>query len=259
MKRIVKINASELNRLIMESVRTILSEESETDHNLRYDRYGNEIKKGGQGWGIDPTMSNKQGYDKDGNPSQWFSRSVAVATAVMIKDGGEWYVLANERGSGTPDYQGYWNLPCGYLDYNETAEEAAMREVYEETGIKCQNIKNIGHSTSPNENRQNVCFFFISFLSGSIDNYQFSKENMEEGEVGGIKWVPVSDADSVKWAFDHDVLIQKILNKYGGKMYGDNTNYANAEQMLDKAIELVRNGADEEYIISFINRIKEKL
>lgn len=257
MKRTIRLKESELKRLITESIRTVIQEETNTG--VKYDRYGNEIKKGGQGWGIDATMSNKQGYDEKGNPSQWFSRSVAVATAVLIKDSGEWYVLANERGSGTPDYQGYWNLPCGYLDYNETAEQAAMREVYEETGIKCQNIKNVGHSTSPNENRQNVCFFFISFLSGSIDDYHFSKENMEEGEVGGIKWVPVSDADSVKWAFDHDVLIQKILSKYSGKMYGDNTNYTNAEQMLDKAIELVRNGADEEYIISFINKIKQKI
>ena len=253
MKKIIRLTESDLHRLVKESVKKLLREEPET----RYDRYGEVIKKGGQGWGVDPSMQNRQGYNEDGTKGPWFSRSVAVATAVMINDGGEWYVLANERGAGTPDYQGYWNLPCGYLDYNETAEEAAMREVYEETGIKCQNIKNIGHSTSPNENRQNVCFFFISFLNGSIDDYQFSKDNMEEGEVGGIKWVPIADADSVKWAFDHDVLIQKILNKYGDKMYGDNNQYGSAHEMLDKAISLIKNGADEEYLISFINRIKE--
>ena len=249
------IKESLLSRLISESIKKILKEEEE-DKAQRVDRYGNPIKKGGQGWGIEPSFRNRQGYEKDGRPGPWFSRSVAVATAVLINDKGEWYVLGNERGPGTPDYQGYWNLPCGYLDYNETTEEAAKREVYEETGITCQNIKNIGHSSSPNENRQNVCFFFVSFLPGSIDDYKFSKENMEEGEVGGIKWIPLKDADDVKWAFDHDVLIQKIISKFGGRLYGDNTKYSNVGQMIDKAISLVQNGADDEYIVSFLNKIK---
>lgn len=255
MRQKLRLTEREFNRLIEESVRIILSEEL----NVKYDKYGNEIKKGGQGWGVDPTMSNKQGYDENGKPSQWFSRSVAVATAVLINDGGEWYVLANERGEGTPDYQGYWNLPCGYLDYNETAEEAAMREVYEETGIKCQNIKNVGHSSSPYENRQNVCFFFVSFLEGNISDYKFSKDNMEEGEVGGIKWVPVSEVNDVQWAFDHDGVINRILKKYSGKMYGDGENYTDVIQMLDKAISLVKSGSDDEYVISFLEKIKRSI
>lgn len=245
------ISDKRLRRIIRESMMSVLSEDEK-----RFDKYGEEIKKGGQGWGVDPSMQNRQGYDENGNPSQWFSRSVAVATAVMIKDGGQWYVLANERGPGTPDYHGYWNLPCGYLDYNETAEEAAVREVYEETGIRCENIKNIGHSTSPNENRQNVCFFFVSFLNGSIDDYEFSKDNMEEGEVGGIKWVPVDQAENVKWAFDHDGVLQKVFRKYSGRMYGDSGEYGDVGQMIDKAIDMVSSGADEEYVISFLKKIK---
>ena len=250
-RKIFRLTEQQINKIFRQS----LLEDGEK----RYDRYGGEIKRGGQGWGVDPTMQNRQGYNEDGTKGPWFSRSVAVATAVLIQDNGQWYVLANERGTGTPDYQGYWNLPCGYLDYNETAENAAMREVYEETGIRCENIKNIGHSTSPNENRQNVCFYFISFLSGSINDYRFSKDNMEEGEVGGIKWVPLSDADSVKWAFDHDQIIEKIKNRYSYKMYGDDNQYQNPLQMLDKLSLLVRNEADTEDILSFIDMIKSKL
>ena len=82
---------------------------------------------------------------------------------------------------------------------------------------------------------------------------------MEDGEVGGIKWVPLSEAGDVKWAFDHDDLIGQIVNRFGGKLYGDDTEYENVGQMLDKAIELVKSGADDEYIISFLNKIKENL
>lgn len=79
---------------------------------------------------------------------------------------------------------------------------------------------------------------------------------MEEGEVGGIKWVPIDQADDVMWAFDHDELIHQILERFGGKLYGDNGNYANPQQMLDKLISLVKSRADEDYIISFIEKIK---
>ena len=30
--------------------------------------------------------------------------------------------------------KGFWNLPCGFLELNETVEEGAKREVLEETG-----------------------------------------------------------------------------------------------------------------------------
>jgi ADP-ribose pyrophosphatase len=35
---------------------------------------------------------------------------------------------------GIEPRKGYWNLPCGYLENEETVEQGAKREVYEETG-----------------------------------------------------------------------------------------------------------------------------
>jgi ADP-ribose pyrophosphatase YjhB (NUDIX family) len=36
---------------------------------------------------------------------------------------------------GIEPRKGFWNLPCGFLELNETIEEGAKREVLEETGI----------------------------------------------------------------------------------------------------------------------------
>ena len=77
---------------------------------------------------------------KDGKV-YWIARNVAVACFVFTPINGEWCVLANQRGKGTPDFQGLWNCPCGYLDYDETTKEAAKREVYEEVGIKVDTDK----------------------------------------------------------------------------------------------------------------------
>ena len=67
----------------------------------------------------------------------WFSRSMATALFAFCKDeDGDWCVLASERGLEAADFRGMWNCPCGYLDYDETTKECAVRECFEETGVQ---------------------------------------------------------------------------------------------------------------------------
>ncbi len=39
---------------------------------------------------------------------------------------------------------GKWGVPAGKLEEGETAKEAAVRELFEETGIQCLNIQGLG-------------------------------------------------------------------------------------------------------------------
>ncbi len=48
--------------------------------------------------------------------------------------GGVWHVLLIER--GWDPYAGRWALPGGYLDAGETFAQAAVRELFEETGVR---------------------------------------------------------------------------------------------------------------------------
>lgn len=80
-------------------------------------------------------MKNFPLLDENGK-EWWISRSIAVTGCIFTFLNGKWCVLANKRGEGTPDFQGMWNMPCGYLDFDETTAQAVIREVYEETGIK---------------------------------------------------------------------------------------------------------------------------
>lgn len=74
---------------------------------------------------------------KVGDNEYWISRSCAVVGIIIrIAEDKKVYVLANKRGLGCPDFVGMWNIPCGYVDYNETLEQAVSREIFEETGIK---------------------------------------------------------------------------------------------------------------------------
>ncbi len=146
----------------------------------------------------------------------WYSRSVACVLLCFCKNKqGDWCVLANKRGEKTPDYQGYWNIPCGYLDFDESGEECVQRECYEETNvfIPLNKIQNYGVSTDINNNRQNVSIRYFSIIEDTTcETYQLSDKNSEDGEVSDIKWIPINEIDSYKWAFNHDSLI-KYFNK----------------------------------------------
>ena len=79
-----------------------------------------------------------------------------------------------------------------------------------------------GVNTSPSMNRQNVSFRFYTILDKTTDNYEFSKKNMEEGEVEEITWVPIEEIYQGKntkftcdrWAFEHYDLINEVFNNY---------------------------------------------
>lgn len=177
------------------------------------DKYGNPIPRFGQGWGKDEALKNRQGYNEDGTKGPWFSRSCAVCLMVSTKIDGHYCILANQRGVGAMDYKGYWNMPCGYLDYNETLEEAAARECFEETGIKISpnRVQFMFFDSDPKQNRQNVVFFYSVCLN-SDDDIKLSTANMEENEVENLKWIPLADIDNYQWAFDHDSIIKRIFD-----------------------------------------------
>lgn len=147
----------------------------------------------------------------------WYSRAVAVVNFVFAQNSNkEWCVLANQRGRGTPDHQNLWNCPCGYLDFDETGEEAAQRETFEETSVftKLDEINFVDVNTSPSENRQNVSLRYLTVLKTCCDDIETNASNAEKNEVKNIKWIPITEISNYEWAFDHDNLINQIFNKY---------------------------------------------
>lgn len=147
----------------------------------------------------------------------WVHRSIAVAGFVFCKIDGEWCVLANQRGEGAPDFKGYWNCPCGYLDFDETTKEACIREIYEETGVKVDpnRLHFISYNDDPEEsNRQNVTMRFMAIVPedsiGISTNAIKGQLGGEENEVKAIMWIKMSNLDDYQWAFGHDKLIKGL-------------------------------------------------
>lgn len=51
---------------------------------------------------------------------------------------------------------GWWGLPGGYLDAGESVEQGAIREVWEETGLRTTTKRLVGIYSDPRNNNLNV-------------------------------------------------------------------------------------------------------
>lgn len=139
----------------------------------------------------------------------WSGRYIAVSCVILahevVNDNECWFVLANKRGSGTPDDQGKWNMPCGYLDGGESATAACARETAEECGVYIASrlFKLINVETAPEKcNKGNVSLRHLCILSKRADILNKLKGG-ETNEVDDVQWIPIEDIDKYEWAFNH--------------------------------------------------------
>ena len=149
----------------------------------------------------------------------WYSRSCAVAAFVFGKDEhNQWCILANQRGTGAPDYNGLWNCICGYVVFNSTGEENAVREIEEETGIAipAHILRFVEVNDDPNEsNKQNITLRYFANIE-HITKFGTPKiTNLgEEDEVADVKWIPVKEIDQYAWAFGHKKIIKSYYKQF---------------------------------------------
>lgn len=161
----------------------------------------------------------------------WSGRYCAVAAFVFRRIEGIWSVLANLRGSGTPDYQGCWNAVCGFLEANETAQQGCSREIFEETGyeIKPEKFLQVYTQTDPEtSNNGNVTLRHIAIYFEDENPSRSEAKGGEENEVDAVKWIPIDEVPNYKWAFNHEKTIIDLfydyihpLNYYSSLTIGD--------------------------------------
>lgn len=165
---------------------------------------------------------------KIGDKVIWDNRSPAVECTILmniLSSFQQTYVLASKRGPNAADFQGYWNLICGYLDWDETGSDAIIREVWEEVGLNLREmmtssgnviVRNDLHSpwdviTNPWAHLQNVSLRYgIYFISEGFPKLS-TKNNEVDGEVSELLWMPIQDINKYKWAFDHNQVIRNYL------------------------------------------------
>ena len=153
------------------------------------------------------------------------SRSVAVnlvLLAQVVEDGWNTYVAIGKRGKAMPDKSGLWNLPAGYLDFDESAPDAARREAWEEVGLDINEILKTHEiikehleqpwyvKSTPDENRQNVTLRYglmIKVLNTDSLPVLVANNDCEPNEVDAAMWININELNNYKFAFGHDKVI----------------------------------------------------
>ena len=129
--------------------------------------------------------------------------AVATDCVVFGFDGYEMRILLIER--GIEPYKGMWALPGGFLRMDETAEQCAIRELREETGLSISHVTQIGaFSGIDRDPRERVV---------SIAFYALAKKTEVKGgdDAKNAKWIALNALPPL--AFDHERILHKALEK----------------------------------------------
>ena len=113
---------------------------------------------------------------------------------------------------GIEPYKGSWALPGGFMKIDETAEQGALRELQEETGVKDIYIEQLQAFTAvdrdPRERVMTIAF--MAFVR------QEKYEVIAGDDAAKAQWFPVNSLPQL--AFDHKEIITLALNKLRWKM-----------------------------------------
>ena len=106
----------------------------------------------------------------------------AAGGLVVRRQGGLLQLVVVHR----PEQQD-WSFPKGKLEAGETLDVAALREVWEETGMTCELLRFIGHTEYVDrKGRQKTVAYWIMAATGGT----FSPNE----EVDELRWLHLDDA-----------------------------------------------------------------
>lgn len=119
---------------------------------------------------------------------------------VIIKEGKILLIKRNRE-----PFKNKWSLPGGYVEYNEKVEDAVIRELSEETGLKVEIKKLFGVYSDPcrDPRGHTITIVFLMNIFGGILK---SGDDASDARFFDIENIPAL-------AFDHEKIINDVILK----------------------------------------------
>lgn len=104
-------------------------------------------------------------------------------------------------------FKGCWALPGGFVDEDEDLEQAAIRELFEETQVKVSNLEQIGAFGKPNRDPRGHMVSVAYFGNVPINTVATASDDAQE-----IGWYSLTNLPPL--AFDHNAIISEGIKKF---------------------------------------------
>ena len=131
--------------------------------------------------------------------------SVSVDMAIFRKKSGGPEILLIRR--KYPPYKDMWALPGGFVEIDETLEQAAIRELQEETGLTGIKLQQFRAFSEVNRDPRTRVITVVFYGKVAMENSEVSwGDDAEQAE-----WFPIKDLPSL--GFDHHEIISLLLQQ----------------------------------------------
>jgi 8-oxo-dGTP diphosphatase len=144
----------------------------------------------------------------DYDPSEFPPFAVTVDVVILTVSDGRLQVLLVRR--GVPPFEGMWAIPGGFKRPNETLDEAAIRELREETAVGAKTLRQFGAYGDPGRDpRMNVVTVAYFAVLREVDNVAGGTD------AADAALVPVPDVlgGKVELAFDHARIVRDAVER----------------------------------------------
>jgi len=135
---------------------------------------------------------------------------VKYADVIVINKDGELLLL--KRSQWEDKYQGAWVIPGGHVDEGETYEDAAIRELREESGISLQNLKENEKIMPPNwtlggkyQDDDASIEYYVLYLYNDVELL------LDDAETRDYIWIKRDEIDNYPMVFNMQTNVKKVL------------------------------------------------
>lgn len=137
-----------------------------------------------------------------------YPRPAVTAECVVMTNESLPKVLLIKRGD--EPFKGAWAFPGGFMNMDETADQCAIRELEEETGLKVSTVYQIGtYSKVDRDPRgRTITVAYIAIIDSPL-------EVKGQDDAERAEWFPIDKLP--KLAFDHEEIMSDAINFYAIK------------------------------------------